>query len=169
MPGVLGLYITQERKGETPWNACFDSYSYLQGLAHFLVILLIRNVSTYCCTGTPLSLKIKIPVLVILAIYHISIHNHQEGSLEAPVNTKNHHLYGHHWRANYSQKILFLFEEHKKLTVCCIIIILPLDTLFDENRCLIQNKAKLMWVQTGAILMANILSLVAWSSLKWKF
>ena len=114
-------------------------------------------------------LKIKIRVLVILAIYHISIHNHQEGSLEAPVNTKNHHLYGHHWRANYSQKILFLFEEHKKLTVCCIIIILPLDTLFDENRCLIQNKAKLMWVQTGAILMANILSLVAWSSLKWKF
>ena len=100
---------------------------------------------------------------------HISIHNHQEGSLEAPVNTKNHHLYGHHWRANYSQKILFLLEEHKELTVCCIITILLLDTLFDENRCLIQNKAKLMWVQTGAILMANILSLVDWSSLKWKF
>ena len=35
------------------------------------------------------------------------------------------------------------------------------NTLFDENRCLIQNKAKLMWVQTGAILMAKILSLVA--------
>ena len=169
MPGVLGLYITQERKGATPWNACFDTYSYLQGLVHFLVILLIRNVSTYCCTGTPLSLKIKIRVLVILAIYHIIIHNHQEGSLEVPVNTKNHHLYGHHWRANYSQKILFLLEEHKELTVCCIITILLLDTLFDENRCLIQNKAKLMWVQTGVILMANILSLVDWSSLKWKF
>ena len=77
----------------------------------------------------------KIRVLVILAIYHITITiYHQEGSLEAPVNTKNHHLYGHHGRANYSQKILFLLEEHKKLTVCCIIIILLLDTLFDENR-----------------------------------
>lgn len=29
------------------------------------------------------------------------------------------------------------------------------------HRCLIQNKAKLMWVQTGAMLMAKILSLVA--------
>ena len=91
--------------------------------------------------------------------YHICIQNDQEGSLEAPANTKNHHLYSHHGKGQLLKENIIL-KEDKKSTVCCIIILF-LDTLFDEKRCLIQNKAKLMWVQKGGILMAKILSMIA--------
>ena len=80
----------------------------LQGLAHFfgdpvdtkLINLLLPRDRTFS--------ENKNSCLGHFSHYHVCIQNrHREGSLEAPAKTKNHHLYGHHGRANYSQKILF--------------------------------------------------------------